>query len=126
MAGGRVLAIAMEQVADPESFAATLRGLSGTSAEGHGNIDFADGRVAEHFSRPLVRSGVIDGRVWSFRDITARMESERARARLTAIIEATTDLVAITDVDGRRPVHERRRPAHARHRRSGRSLGRDG
>ncbi len=67
-AGGKVLALAMEQVADPEGFAAALRSLSGTSIEGHGNIEFADGRVAEHFSRPLVRSGVIDGRVWSFRD----------------------------------------------------------
>ncbi|MBF6600510.1 MAG: EAL domain-containing protein [Dehalococcoidia bacterium] len=101
-AGGTLLAHAAAQVDDADAFASTLRALSNTSMEGEGQITFRDGRVAEHFSRPLVRAGAIDGRVWSFRDITSRTKSERERDRLTAIIEATTDVVVIAGVDGRR------------------------
>src|SRR5262249_33593034 len=46
--------------------------------------------------------GAISQMVSSFIDITERKRAEEARARLAAILEATPDLVSITDVRGRR------------------------
>jgi PAS domain S-box-containing protein len=50
----------------------------------------------------LDADGAISQMVSSFIDITERKRAEEARARLAAILEATPDLVSITDVRGRR------------------------
>jgi len=44
--------------------------------------------------------GVITHFVSTGKDISARMEAEEERSRLAAVLEATTDLVAITSVEG--------------------------
>ncbi len=41
-------------------------------------IDFKDGRVFERFSTPLISNGILKGRVLSFRDVTEKMEAEKA------------------------------------------------
>ncbi|TAK09207.1 MAG: diguanylate cyclase [Candidatus Manganitrophaceae bacterium] len=46
-------------------------------------------------------AGVITHYVSTGKDITSRMEAEEERKRLVEILEATTDLVAIADVDGK-------------------------
>ncbi len=96
-----LIAFVLDQLQDPEAFTARVRDLYQTTREDQDTITFNDGRVFERYSRPLITHGEIDGRVWSFRDVSARTQSERARARLTAIIETTTDLVAIVDTSGR-------------------------
>jgi diguanylate cyclase (GGDEF)-like protein/PAS domain S-box-containing protein len=45
-------------------------------------------------------NGIITHYVSTGRDITPRMRAEEERKRLVAILEATTDLVAVTDMDG--------------------------
>ena len=39
-------------------------------------LAFKDGRVIEHYSSPMVMDGTRIGRVWSFRDVTEKKQSE--------------------------------------------------
>jgi diguanylate cyclase (GGDEF)-like protein len=78
----RALAFVLDQVEDPDSFVAKVRDLyAQPEAESYDTIHFSDGRVFERFSKPQRVSGVVVGRVWSFRDVTehTQLESELAR-----------------------------------------------
>jgi PAS domain S-box-containing protein len=61
-----------------------------------------EGKFIEISARPLYESnGSRCGAVAIFRDISQRKRAEEEHARLVAIIEATTDLVGITDANSR-------------------------
>jgi PAS domain S-box-containing protein len=95
----RLLAHVLDQLAQPEAFLAKVEDLYGTDREDLDTIAFADGRVFERYSRPLLREGSVAGRVWSFRDITQRHQAEtrlrldearlRALAQLSGMAEAS-------------------------------------
>ena len=71
-----LLAFALEQLDDPQAFRAKVQELYQSDREDLDSLLFTDGRVFERYSRPLVRDGVVDGRVWSFRDISERKRFE--------------------------------------------------
>lgn len=63
----------------------------------------ADGSTlpVDYLSNPVWRDGVLTGSVVSFIDIRRRQEAEAQRDRLSAIIEATPDLVSYATPEGR-------------------------
>ncbi len=76
----RALAFVLDQLVDPASFATGIRALyADPERESHDEIDLKDGRVLERYSQPERVDGRPAGRVWSFRDVTARRRAERAR-----------------------------------------------
>ena len=92
----KLLSYVLGQLTDPKTFLSKVQGLYKTSKEDFDTISFKDGRVFERFSRPLIIDGEIDGRVWSFRDVT---EKRRAEEELRK--HAETQQVLLREVNHR-------------------------
>ncbi len=72
------LAFVVDQLAHPEAFLAKVKALySDPDADSFDVLDFKDGRVFERYSKPQRIDSVNVGRVWSFRDVTERVQAEK-------------------------------------------------
>ena len=105
------------QLLHPEELLGNL-GQRGTinDVESYDTLEMADGRVFDRYSRPQRINGVVVGRVWSFRDVTSRVELER-RLVHQALHDPLTGLANKTLFD------DRLEHALTRMRRSGRTVG---
>ncbi len=74
----RLLGFVLQQLLRPEEFLEQVKELYSSYAQDLKVLEFKDGRVFERFSAPLIRDGLIAGRVWSFRDVTKRTKAEAA------------------------------------------------
>jgi PAS domain S-box-containing protein len=70
---GALAEYVLQQLKNPAAMQTRIRHFNDTSkADTFDTLEFADGRVFERFSRPQLVEGRVVGRVWSFRDVTAR------------------------------------------------------
>ncbi|MBI5288729.1 MAG: EAL domain-containing protein [Chloroflexi bacterium] len=72
----RLLAYVIDQLEDANAFVGKVRELYQSPDESFDALRFKDGRVFERYSRPLMNEGRIEGRVWSFRDVSERKRFE--------------------------------------------------
>lgn len=90
----------LQQLSNPAAMRTRVRHFNDTSkADTFDTLEFADGRVFERFSRPQLVAGRVVGRVWSFRDVTARhwavaslRESEH---KFKTLFESANDAILI-------------------------------
>jgi PAS domain S-box-containing protein len=61
-------------------------------------LQVKDGRQIARYSSPLLRDGVVAGRVWSFRDVTERRKTE---ILYRSVIESSPDAFVAVDEEGR-------------------------
>jgi PAS domain S-box-containing protein len=70
----------LHQLKNPQAFEACVKALYEAKDEEMTTLEFKDGRIFERFSSPLIQDGRVSGRVWSFRDVTARKSLEQELA----------------------------------------------
>jgi diguanylate cyclase (GGDEF)-like protein/PAS domain S-box-containing protein len=93
------------QVKSPESYAARIQHIVDHPDEaGEDNVLLADGRILERHTRPLrTEDGQNLGRVWFFRDITARQAAaqklEFTNILLNTQMEASPDGILVVDAN---------------------------
>ena len=95
----------LDQLADPEAFTSKVIELyHDTKAESIDNLYFKDGRIFERVSKPLTLTYNKKGRIWSFRDITERMQAiaklEESEQKFRNIYENSQEGIFQTRVDG--------------------------
>jgi PAS domain S-box-containing protein len=81
----------LHQLKDPLVFQYRVKALYESEDEELTTLEFKDGRIFERLSRPLIQTGRVSGRVWSFRDATVRksleIELAASESHLRALIE---------------------------------------
>ena len=100
-----LLGYALRLLVDPQVFLARVAELyDDPFATSEDELELNDGRRIERFSRPAIDvDGVVRGRLWIFRDVTARRRDEAtlrdAHGFLNSIIECLPNMVFVKDAE---------------------------
>ncbi|MFN6566998.1 PAS domain S-box protein [Dendronalium sp. ChiSLP03b] len=95
------------QMRDPQAFVARIKHLffDCPKQEALDLLEFKDGRIIERYSQPQWHGNQINGRVWSYRDITeckrAEVALSESEAKYRRIVENANDIISLIDIDGR-------------------------
>jgi PAS domain S-box-containing protein len=101
-----ILDFASEQLIDPDEFISKVKKLYNSKDVDLDLLHFKDGRIFERYSEPLVMGDLLIGRVWSFRDITAKKiveeELRNQQLLLRTVIDNIPDSIYCKDTAGRK------------------------
>ncbi len=97
----------LDKLVDPEAFVRRVQDVYRHQSEkSHDEIRLVDGRVFERYSSPMFsQEGEYYARVWYFRDVTERVRAQAALAKseafLRAILDGTTAVIYVKDLEGK-------------------------
>ncbi|MBN2773482.1 MAG: PAS domain S-box protein [Prolixibacteraceae bacterium] len=94
----------LSQLKDPGSFLAKVKQLYKSNEIDYDTLDFKDGRKIERHSYPLIIENTVEGRVWSFNDITKQFEAQEkireSEMRFKQLVENLPDAIFVTELGG--------------------------
>ena len=97
----KLLGAVLGKLKNPEEFLAKVKELyAHPEASSIDVIELKDGRIFNRYSQPKIKNGGNTGRVWSFRDVTERINADKEKQQLFALIESSRDLIAFGSLDG--------------------------
>jgi PAS domain S-box-containing protein len=93
----------LQLMRNPDSFLAKIEYLNSHAEEkSRDEIEFLDGTILDRYSAPVRdKQGKYYGRIWTFRDITARRRNEEMLRTLSTVVEQSPVAVVITDPRGK-------------------------
>jgi len=98
----------MKQTKDPFTFEQTIKQMEGSYEESCDTVHLRDGRILERISRPLLHQGKLNGRIWLYNDITARVRYEE-QLKISSFHDRLTGLYNLNFLD-----EEMKRLKHSR------------
>ena len=97
----RALDSILDQLENPQQMIAKVKELyANPEAISSDIIELKDGRVFERYSHPNTMNGVNRGRVWSYRDITERVNFAKEKQQLFALIETSKEIISFGNMKG--------------------------
>jgi PAS domain S-box-containing protein len=79
----KALSFVLSQLKDPHAFITKVKELCDQpDVESMDMLEFRDGRVIERYSKPQILGGRVTGRVWSFRDVTEKHNTQSQQEQL--------------------------------------------
>jgi PAS domain S-box-containing protein len=88
-----------QQLKNPERYLASIAEIEGSRGKSFVLLELADGRSIERYSNVISIGETVVGRVWSFRDVTERQESDLISRRLAAIVDNSDDAIVGKDLN---------------------------
>jgi signal transduction histidine kinase/DNA-binding response OmpR family regulator len=101
MKDDKALDYILDQLENPQKMVAKVKELyANQEATSSDIIELKDGRVFERNTQPKMMNGSNTGRIWSFRNITKRINTEKEKQQLFALIETSNDIIAFGNMNG--------------------------
>jgi PAS domain S-box-containing protein len=95
----KVWKFASEQLKDPAGFLSRIADIEASDSESFDLLERTDGRFFEGYSAVLSIDGRRVGRVWSFRNVTERHQTDLTSRRLAAIVDSSDDAIISKDLN---------------------------
>jgi PAS domain S-box-containing protein len=87
-----------QKVRDPEGYLARIAEIEASSGKSFDSLELSDGRSFERYSDVILLEEKVVGRIWSFRDMSQRQESDLISHRLAAIVDDSDDAIVGKDL----------------------------
>ena len=89
----KVRAFIAPQLKNSERYLARIAEIEASKEKSFDLLELADERLIERYSDVISVEERVIGRVWSFRDVTQRLESDLITRRLAAIVDGSDDAI---------------------------------